>query len=76
MRTVKVALSLLVFIPAFAMMGAASALDTDGRLWVGLAAGTIIGMFFGLVFGGVCGRLVDAMFGPEEQGQDGKPDDC
>jgi hypothetical protein len=70
MHTVPLVLALLGFVPAFAMIGAAAALDADRRVGVGLAAGT----FFGLVFAGVRGRWVDGIFGPEQEGLDGKAD--
>jgi Na+/H+ antiporter NhaA len=72
MRAVWMAMSLLVLVPAFAVLGAGVTLDTREPVWIGLTAGIVVGVFFGLGFGGVRGRWVDAIFGPEDQGPDGK----
>ena len=31
-----------------------------------IAGGTLLGVFFGMIFGGVRGRSLDAVFGPED----------
>lgn len=58
MRYVRVGLSLVLFIPVFAFFGFSAANDSGGRLWLGTVVGGLIGVFFGLVFGGVQGQWI------------------
>jgi len=39
---------------------------TGDALWRGLAAGAVVGGFFGLVLSGLCPQRIDALFGPED----------
>jgi hypothetical protein len=58
-------LSLAFFAPAFALFGGLSTLDGGiSPLW-GLTVGSAIGVSFGPVFGGVLGRWLDYIYGPE-----------
>jgi hypothetical protein len=52
MRWVKLFLSLAVFVPGCALLGAFATLDSGAELWKGLLVGSLLGVFFGLVFGG------------------------
>jgi hypothetical protein len=62
-----VPLSLALFTPAWAVLGAFSTLDSGLPIWWGLAVGGLIGLLVGLIFGGYRGRLLDLLFGPEER---------
>jgi hypothetical protein len=54
----------------FAFLCGAGAVDSGGNVTVGLVAGALVGVFFGLIFGGVRGKWLDAVLGPEEDGED------
>jgi hypothetical protein len=68
----RLVVSLPVFPPACALLGAFSTLDSKMPLGWGLSIGLPVGILFGLAFGGVKGRWLDALLGPEELGEDGK----
>jgi hypothetical protein len=63
---------LALFVPGFALLGALAAYDNGERMpWLGLAAGAVVGVLFGCVFGGDRKwRLWDYLFGPEQPGAD------
>ena len=68
MKVIRLILSLAFFVPAFARFGAFAAYDIHERSpWLGVSLGAVIGGFFGLVFGGVQGRWLDAILGEEER---------
>jgi hypothetical protein len=67
MKIVRLLLTLALFVPGFAFLGACAAYDNRERTpCLAVSIGTLIGVFYGLVFGGVRGRWVDAIFPPEE----------
>jgi hypothetical protein len=70
MKHIRLILSLAIMVPAFAMLGAFATLDSGGKLLFGLTVGTGIGVFFGLLFGGVKGQWLDFIYGPEQDNQD------
>jgi hypothetical protein len=58
---------LIVFSAGFAFLGGAGAVDSSGNVAVGMAGGALVGLFFGLVFGGnLKWRVWDVIFGPEK----------
>jgi len=65
MKRIRLSLSLGIMIPAFSILGALANLDTGANPLFGLIVGAAIGTFFGLLYGGVKGRWVDAIFGAE-----------
>jgi len=65
MTTLGLILSLAFFVPACALLGGFSTLDSGMPTWCGLTVGSAIGVFFGLAFGGVRGRWLDYIYGPE-----------
>jgi hypothetical protein len=67
MPTLRMILSLAFMVPTWAILGAFAHLDAFGRRAVigGAIVGGIVGVFFGLGFGGVKGKWVDWLFGPE-----------
>jgi hypothetical protein len=69
MRYFRLALSLALFTPAFAFFGFAAAHDSGGRLWIGTIVGGLVGVFFGLVFGGAKGRWLDVFYPPAPKQQ-------
>lgn len=61
MKFVKIGLSLLFFVPVFAVFG----LQGWGGDWYGGVVGGMIGVFFGLVFSGQFnGRWLDVFYPP------------
>jgi hypothetical protein len=48
----RLILCLLVFVPGFVVLGVFVTLGTGELAWVGLAVGAVVGVFFGLLFGG------------------------
>jgi hypothetical protein len=63
--------SLAVFTPAWAVLGAFSTLDGHMPPWRGLTVVALIGVFFGLVFGGNHKwRVWDYIFGPEQPSEE------
>jgi hypothetical protein len=57
---------LALSVPAFALLGAFSALNSGGPPWLGVAAGVLVGVFFGLVFSGdPRWKAWDYFFGPK-----------
>jgi hypothetical protein len=78
MKYVRLALSLAFFVPALGFFGFAAAVDSGRRpWWLGVVVGGILGVFFGLVFGGVKGRWLDFFYppAPEPQGDDHNQED-
>jgi RsiW-degrading membrane proteinase PrsW (M82 family) len=72
MNTVRLLLSLAFFVPGFAFLGACAAYDNRERApWLAVLTGALIGVFFGLVFGGLRGRWLDAMFPPADPDEAG-----
>lgn len=65
MKTFWLILSLAFFVPACALLGGMSTLDSGVPTWWGLTVGSMIGIFFGLVFGRVRARWLDLIYGPE-----------
>jgi hypothetical protein len=66
-KRVKLPQSLAVFVPAWAVLGAFSTLDSRMPTWRGLTVGAAIGVFFALVFGGNHRWQVwDYIFDPEQ----------
>jgi hypothetical protein len=72
MRWVKLFLSLAVFVPARALLGAFATFDSGAEHWKGLLVGSLIGVFFGLVFGGVRGGIVGIMYPPGDEDEKNK----
>ncbi|HJZ59926.1 MAG TPA: hypothetical protein VKE74_33600 [Gemmataceae bacterium] len=60
MNPVRLVLSLLFFVSAFALFGAAA----WGGDWYGVAVGGLVGLGFELVFGGAGGRWADGLYPP------------
>jgi hypothetical protein len=52
-----------------AFLGAAGAYDSGGNQAVSMTVGALFGLLLGVVFGGVRGRWLDSIFGPEEGGE-------
>jgi len=67
MKRIRLILSLCIMVPAFAILGAFVTLNTGANPLFGLVVGAAIGAFFGLLFGGVKGRRVDAIYGPKRR---------
>jgi hypothetical protein len=70
-KALRLILSLAFFIPAFALLGAFAALDAGERApCLGLAGGGVVGLFFGLGFGGFRPRWFAIVFGQPDQDDD------
>jgi hypothetical protein len=70
-KRVKLPLSLAVFVPAWAVLGAFSTLDSRMPTWRGLTVGAAIGVFFALVFGGNHRWQVwDYIYDPEQPSEE------
>jgi hydrogenase/urease accessory protein HupE len=67
-RTLLGALNLAFSVPWLTLLGACGAADSRFSAWGGAAVGGLLGLFFGLAFGGALPRSVaDYCFGPEEK---------
>jgi hypothetical protein len=67
MSTLRLLLSLALFVPAFSALGGFASLDGGASPYFGFIAGGLVGTFFGLIFGGdPRWRLWDSLFGPRE----------
>ena len=53
MKVLRLTLSLLVCVPGCALLGAMAAADSWFSAWGGAVIGPLLGMFFGLAYGGV-----------------------
>jgi hypothetical protein len=69
-KLLRLILCLTVIPAGFAFLGGAAAAESGGNLPVGLVAGALVGVFFGLVFSGYNFQWFDAVFGPEEEDMD------
>jgi hypothetical protein len=63
----RVLLSFGIAVPTFALLGGLVAFGNHASVWIGLGAGAVVGAFFGLMLSGLCPRLVNAVFGPEDE---------
>jgi hypothetical protein len=73
-RMLRIAFSLMIMIPGWALLGAFSRLDSQQPpdVAAGLVVGALVGVFFGLVFGGAKGRWIDFVYGTRlPEGDDG-----
>jgi hypothetical protein len=67
MKVLRLAPSLLVCVPGCALLGATAAADSRFSPWGGAVVGGLLGLFFGLAFGGALPRgVADYVFGSEE----------
>jgi hypothetical protein len=67
MKVLRVTLSLAVCVPGCALFGVMAAADSRFSAWGGAVIGTLLGVFFGLAFGGALPRgMADYVFGPEK----------
>ena len=62
----RLVLTLAVFVPAFALLGALAGLNR-GHEWTGLVAGAVLGGVFGVIYGKGGGPIVDLLFGKEKE---------
>jgi hypothetical protein len=61
---------LVFFTAGGVFLGGASAVDSVGNVVVGITGGALVGVSFGLVFGGVLrGKWLDHVLGPEGGGK-------
>jgi uncharacterized protein YcfJ len=72
MQQLRMALSLIVMVPGWALLGGFARLDSQRQpnVIAGMFVGAVIGVFFGLVFGGANGRWLDFVYGPAASGGD------
>jgi hypothetical protein len=54
-------------------LGGAAAYDSGGNQAVSMTVGALFGLLLDLVFGGVRGKWLDTIFGPELDGEDDRP---
>ena len=66
MKWIRLLLSLAFFVPACAMLGRLSTLDSAASPWWGMTAGGVVGAFFGPVFGGARGDVVGIVYPPTD----------
>jgi len=70
MKALRLTLSLAVFVPGCALLGAMAAADTYFPAWGGALIGAALGVFFDLAFGGALPQAVaDYLFGPPEEAE-------
>ena len=65
MPKLRLLAALVVMVPAWSLLGAFATLDSGASPYVGLVGGGLVGVFFGLAFGGAKGRWLDVAYGPE-----------
>jgi hypothetical protein len=65
LRIVWLVFCLIFFTGGGAFLGGAGAVDSGCNVVVGMTGGALVGVFLGLVFGGVRGKWLDYFFGPE-----------
>jgi hypothetical protein len=67
LKTVRLTLCLAALVSGCAFLGAFAAIDTYFPAYGGALIGSVVGLFFGLEFGGALPRAVaDWCFGPGE----------
>jgi hypothetical protein len=67
----RLILCFIVFPPVVAALGTLGTLGSGGNfLYVGTAAGVLVGIVFALIFGGARGQVMGAVFGPENDDGD------
>jgi hypothetical protein len=72
-KTLRPILDLVFFVPAFALLGALATLDASERApWAALVAGAVVGLAFGLGFGGFRAKWFASFFGPPGRNKDGE----
>jgi hypothetical protein len=66
----RLILSLAILVPVWTVIGVFTTLDSHAQLWLGCTIGALVGVFFGLVFGGnPKWRVWNWIFGPEDTGR-------
>ena len=71
MPKLRLALTLMIMVPGWALLGgfAPQYSERPTNVLLGIAVGAIVGVFFGLVFGGANGRWLDFVYGPRRHDQ-------
>src|SRR5262249_4406211 len=67
---IRLTLRLLVFIPGCALMAGMGSVHTGSNLAIQMIIGGIIGLFFGLVYGGAEGKWLDCIYPPTRDDDD------
>jgi hypothetical protein len=71
MKLLRLILSLVFFVPAWAFLGVASTVDAGRSPWLGAGIGGVFGVICGLAFGGYRGQWLLWIFGapsnPDEE---------
>jgi hydrogenase/urease accessory protein HupE len=66
-KRIEIAVALFFMAPAWAILGALSAMNRDANIWLGLMVGGLVGIFVGLAIGGNHRwKFWDHFFGPEQ----------
>jgi len=64
MKRILLILCLLLFIPGCAILAGMGSVHTGSNLAIQMIIGGIIGLFFGLVYGGAEGKWLDCIYPP------------
>jgi hypothetical protein len=64
MKRFRLILCLLIFVPGCSLLAGMGSVHTGSNLAIQMILGGIVGLFFGLVFGGAEGKWLDCIYPP------------
>ena len=70
MKRLRLILCLLIFIPGCSLLAGMASVHTGSNLAIQMILGGIVGLFFGLVFGGAEGKWLDCIYPPAPEEED------
>ena len=73
MKRTRLIIFLLIFIPGCALLAGMGSVHTGSNLAIQMTIGGIIGLFFGLVYGGAEGKWLDCIYPPTTEDEDDIP---
>jgi hypothetical protein len=73
MKRIRLILCLLIFIPGCSLLAGMNSVHIGSNLTIQMILGAIIGLFFGLVYGGAEGKWLDCIYPPAPDEEDDIP---
>jgi len=73
MKRTRLIIFLLIFIPGCALLAGMGSVHTGSNLAIQMTIGGIIGLFFGLVYGGAEGKWLDGIYPPATEKENDIP---